>query len=94
MRTLYEGPEWEDSKRAVDPDAKRFDEAFRFISYNIAVGPRTNTTRFLTENHRILVSPLSYTSQLWVYFRIAPDDESCTLLWVQTRKHDVMLTVG
>jgi hypothetical protein len=93
-RTLYEGPEWEGSRQAVDPDVKRFDEAFRFIAYNIAVAPRVNTTPFLSDNYRILVSPLSYYVDLWVYFRIEPDDESCTLLWLQTRKHDLGLRAG
>lgn len=93
-RGLYEGPEWEQSRQAVEPDAKRWDKAFRFGSYNIAVEPRLNTTPFLSENHRILVIPITYYAELWVYFRIEPDDQNCTLLWVHRRQHDLGLRVG
>lgn len=93
-RTLYEGPEWEQSRQAVEPDVKRWDEAFRFASYNIAVEPRLNTTGFLSENHRIVVIPVSYHAELWVYFQIEADDHSCTLLWVHRREHDLGLRVG
>jgi hypothetical protein len=94
QRGIFEGPEWDESRRAIDPDPKRFDAGFRFAAYNISTEPRINTTRFLTEDHRILVFPISYYAQLWVYFRIESDDESCTLLWIHERKHDLSLRPG
>jgi hypothetical protein len=93
-RELVEGPEWDESRGQIDVNLTRFDEAFRWCAYHIAREPRLATTPFLSKNHRILVIPASYTSQLWVYFRIEPDDESCTLLWVQERKHDLGLRPG
>jgi hypothetical protein len=88
-RALYEGPEWDASRHAIDPDVKRFDEAFRFIAENISVEPRVNTTPFLSDEERILVSPISVYADLWIYFRTEPDDESCALLWVEKRTRDL-----
>jgi hypothetical protein len=93
-RGLFEGPEWDESRREIEPDPERFDAGFRFAAHNISTEPRTNTTPFLSESHRILVFPISYYGQLWVYFRIEPDDESCTLLWIEERKHDLELRPG
>lgn len=96
IRGLYEGAEWDASRQAVESGSgvRQFDDWFRFPSYNIAVAPKVNTTAFLGENHRILVIPVSYYRDLWVYFRIEPDDEACTLLWVQERKHGLELRAG
>jgi hypothetical protein len=87
-RTLIEGPEWDESRQTASLDLKRFDEAFRFIAENIAVAPRVNTTPFLSDNHRILVSPLSLYTDLWIYFRIESADQTCTLLWIEKRRHN------
>ncbi len=86
-RTLIEGPEWHESRRAVISDARRFDEAFRYWAYNIATEPRTNTTPFLTDDYRILISPISLEADLWIYFRMEPGDDACTLLWLQINRH-------
>ena len=93
-RGLIEGDEWEASRQKVDPDPERFDKGFRFAAYNISTEPRVNTTPFLSDDHRILRIPTSYYSELWIYFRIEPDDENCTLLWIQERKHDLGLRPG
>jgi hypothetical protein len=93
-RGLFEGPEWDQSRRNVEPDPKRFDDAFRWIADHIATEPRIWTTPFLSDNHRIMVCPISYTAELWIYFRIEPDDEDCTLLWIHTREHDIGLRAG
>jgi hypothetical protein len=87
-RTLIEGPEWDKSRHAVDRDVQRFDEAFRFIAYNISAAPKANSTQFLTSDHRVLISPVSLVADLWVYFRIEPDGEACTLLWIVKRTHN------
>jgi hypothetical protein len=91
---LFEGPQWDESRQAIDPDLKRFDEAFRFIEENISVEPRENTTPFLSDDHRILVSPIPGVAELWVYFRIEPDDDNCTLLWIESRGATLGFRIG
>lgn len=89
-RGIFEGSEWDACRQKIDPDLRRFDEAFRFAYYNIAVEPRINTTPFLSENHRILRVNFPGVAELWVYFRIEPDDNNCTLLWI----HSTLDTIG
>jgi hypothetical protein len=88
LRTLIEGPELDESRTAVEPDLQRWDEAFRWSAYQIAVAPRVGTTPFLSPDHRILRIPISIMAELWVFFRIEPDDDYCTLLWVERWQHN------
>jgi hypothetical protein len=83
-RTLYEGEQW-DPVGQTNLSAETFDEVFRFAAENIATAPTVNTTPFLTDRHRIMRLSLPNVVELWVYFRIEPDDESCTLLWMVAR---------
>lgn len=85
MRTLIDGPEWDASRaKAVIASARQWDDAFRAGAFNIAVEPYKNTTPFLSEQARILPLKFPLGIELAVYFRIADDDESCTLLWVES----------
>lgn len=93
-RKLLYGPEWRESREKLDPDVDRFEEAFRFMAENIATEPLTNSTPFLGEDHRILVGLIPGVAELWVYFRIEPDDESCTLLWIESRGGTLGFRVG
>ena len=92
-RGLFEGPEWEQSRLALSGggDIRRWDDGFRWIARHLATSPRTATTPFLSDDHRILRWRVSLTMELWVYFRIESDDESCTLLWIAERRHDLMV---
>jgi hypothetical protein len=83
IRTLIEGPEWAGSRRKLDPNIRRFDEAFRFAAWNIAVAPLVNTTPFLSQDHRILQLDFPGVADVFVYLRIEPNDDACTLLWVE-----------
>ena len=92
---LIEATEWDGSRNAVDPDAARFDEAFRFVAYNISTAPRINSTAFLDdEDHRVMVSKIPGVAELWIYFRIESDDNACTLLWIQARGGAIPYRVG
>jgi hypothetical protein len=94
-RELLEGPEWQASREKIDPDLARFDETFRFMAENISAEPRVNTTPFLDDDdHRILVGTVPGIAELWVYFRIAADDESCTLLWIESAGGAIGFRVG
>jgi hypothetical protein len=93
-RDVFEGPEWEESCRKIDPDVRRWDEAFRWTSFRIATEPRLGTTAFLTEDHRIVPLNLPGVAELYVYFRIESDDESCTLLWVASKGDTLAYRVG
>jgi hypothetical protein len=85
MRTLIEGLEWDASRaRAVIASPRQWDDSFRAASFNIAVEPYKNTTPFLSERARILPLEFPLGIDLAIYFRIADDDESCTLLWVES----------
>jgi hypothetical protein len=93
-RTLYEGPEWDASRRKIDPNLPRFEEAFRWAAYNIATEPLINSTAFLDDDHRVMVFPIPGVADLWIYFRIEPGDNSCTLLWVHSRGEQITFRVG
>jgi hypothetical protein len=83
IRTLIEADTWQPSL-AVLASPRRWDEAFRAAAYNIATKPYANTTPFLSNNHRILTVPIPGVVTLYVYFRVDPDDNTCTLLWVES----------
>jgi hypothetical protein len=93
-RTLYEGPEWDSCRKRVDPSITRFDEAFRWTAENIATAPVVNSTAFLSEDHRVIIMSFPGVAEVWIYFRIEPDDESCTLLWVESRGGQIPFRVG
>jgi hypothetical protein len=93
-RGLTEGDEWGESRKKLDPSAKRFDEAFLWFAEHIATKPRVNTTPFLDEDRRILIANLPGIAELWIYFRIEPDDDTCTLLWLGSRGPRILFRVG
>lgn len=83
MRTLIEAETWNPS-RAVLATPQQWDAAFRATAWNISTKPYVNTTPFLSENHRISTLVFPGVVRLYVYFRIEPDDNACTLLWVDS----------
>jgi hypothetical protein len=86
MRGIFEGPEWKPSRDKVWLYGEQaFDDAFRWVIWHIAVEPRVATTQFLSDDHRILRTSLPSVIEVWVYFRIEPGDENCTLLWMEGR---------
>jgi hypothetical protein len=93
-RGLYEDPSWQESRAKLDPSVRRFDEAFRFFTENISTEPYVNTTAFLGEDHRILVANFPGVAEVWVYFRVEPDDNNCTLLWLESRGPRLTFRVG
>jgi hypothetical protein len=85
LRGIFEGPEWGPSRLKIDHDQRRFDENFRWVVEHISRNPREATTPFLEDNHRIHRSWYPNVAELWVFFRIEPDDDNCTLLWMEGR---------
>jgi hypothetical protein len=85
-RGIFEADEWRDSLAAAGLSAQDWDERFRFAIENISVQPLENTTPFLDHEYRIIQVSLPNELIGWVYFRIEPDDENCTLLWIEVRR--------
>ena len=62
-----------------------WDEHFRFaVEENISEQPLVNTFSFLDVGHRLIQMQIPNWI-IWVFFRIEPDDEYCTLLWLEAR---------
>ncbi len=93
-RGVFEGDEWNASREKIDRDSPRFDEMLRWVLEHISRKPREATTPFCDEDHRIIVANLPGVADLWIYFRIEPDDNNCTLLWIESRGGQVGVRVG
>lgn len=85
-RGIYEGSEWSDSLAAANISTQDWDERFSFALHNISMRPLQNTTQFLEHHHRLMQVSLPNELIAWVYFRIEPDDENCTMLWIEARR--------
>jgi hypothetical protein len=85
-RGIFEGPDWAESLAKAKITPKDWDERFSFAIHNISVQPLQNTTAFTTEAHRLIQVSLPNELIGWVYFRIEPDDENCTLLWIEAKR--------
>src|SRR5438105_2980903 len=84
-RGIYEGDEWAESLAAAQITVEEWDLRFLWAIENISEQPLQNTWPFLEDSHRLI--QISRPNQMIadVYFRIEPDDENCTLLWVEAR---------
>jgi hypothetical protein len=85
-RGIFEGPEWAESLGRAGIPIPVWDQRFMWALENISEQPLQNTHAFLTDDYRLI--QISLPNQLlgWVYFRIEPDDENCTLLWIEVRQ--------
>ncbi len=85
LRGIYEGAEWAASLSGANISVEDWDHRFPWAQENISVQPLKNTFEFLDVAHRLI--QISFPNQMvgWVYFRIEPDDENCTLLWIEAR---------
>jgi hypothetical protein len=81
-RGIYEGEQWAASLAAANIPVQVWDERFRFATENISVQPLQNSTPFIDHPYRLLQVYLPNEMIAWVFFRIEPDDENCTLLWI------------
>ena len=93
-RGLFEGDEWDSCRRKLDPNLPRFDEVFRWMGEHISRKPREATTPFGDDDHRVMVALIPGVAELWIYFRIEPDDNNCTLLWIESKGDRVIFRVG
>jgi hypothetical protein len=84
-RGIFEGPEWDKSRKEIDPDIARFDEGFAWVVEHISTKPLEATYPFITAEYRIHRSWYPNVAEVWTYFRIEPDDDNCTLLWLVGR---------
>jgi hypothetical protein len=86
-RGVFEGPEWAASREAAGISVDQWDDRFRYaVDVNISYQPLQNTTPFGEETHRLLQVSLPNELIGMVYFRIEPDDNNCTLLWIEARR--------
>lgn len=85
-RGIFEGKEWATSLRKAGIRVKRWDEAFAWVNENVSVQPLQNSWPFLDDRHRVRQESIPNELLIWIYFRIEPDDENCTLLWIETRR--------
>jgi hypothetical protein len=85
-RGICEGPEWAESLAAAHISARDWDQRFLFAIENISVQPLANAHPFLEHSHRILQVSLPNEMIANVYFRIEPDDNNCTLLWIEAKR--------
>ena len=86
-RGIFEGPEWDPQLDKLGVTQAEWDEHFRFtIEANISVQPLENTYTFLGHEYRLIQGWIPNAWILWIYFRIEPDDENCTLLWLEPRQ--------
>ena len=84
-RGIFEGNEWDPQLMKLRLTQEEWDEHFRFsIEQNISVSPLVNTYSFLEDHYRLIQMQIPNWI-IWVYFRIEPDDENCTLLWLEAR---------
>jgi hypothetical protein len=86
-RGVFEGEQWAESLAEAGISVEEWDDRFRYaVDVNISYQPLQNTTQFLEENHRLL--QVSRPNELigMVYFRIEPDDNNCTLLWIEAKR--------
>ena len=85
-RGIFEGDEWTESLGRARIPVPVWDDRFLWAIENISVQPLENTTPFVEHATRMLQVFLPNELVGWVYFRIEPDDENCTLLWIEVRQ--------
>lgn len=85
-RGIFEGPEWVESLGKAGIPVAVWDERFAWAVENVSVQPLENTSAFASHELRLMQIYLPNSMIGWLYFRIEPDDENCTLLWVETRR--------
>lgn len=84
-RGIIEGDEWDPQLGKLRLTQGAWDEHFGFgVEANISVQPLVNTHAFLDDAHRLIQLQIPNWI-IWIYFRIEPDDENCTLLWLEAR---------
>jgi hypothetical protein len=85
-RGIFEGEEWAESLEAAGITPQMWDERFLFAIMNISEQPLQNSHPFLEHPYRLLQVSLPNELIGDVYFRIEPDDNNCTLLWIEARR--------
>ena len=86
-RGIYEGPQWAESLAAAQITVEEWDLVFLWgMESIISVQPLEGTHSFLDHEHRLIQFSQPNRMIAWVYFRIDPDDENCTLLWIEVRR--------
>jgi hypothetical protein len=84
-RGVFEGNEWAQSLADSGITSQMWDERFLFSIMNISERPLENTHPFLEHEYRLIQVSLPNALLGNVYFRIEPDDNNCTLLWIEAR---------
>lgn len=85
-RGIFEGPEWAESLGRAHIPIPVWDERFLWALEAISEQPLEGTHGFIEHGHRLIQVSLPNEFVGWVFFRIEPDDENCTLLWIEVRK--------
>jgi hypothetical protein len=84
-RTVAEGEDWAESLAAAKISAQDWDERFAWVVEHVSVQPLVDTFPFLEHRYRLMQIWLPNQMIGWLYFCIEPDDNHCTLLWVEVK---------
>lgn len=78
---IREAEGFEESKRAVEPDARRFDEVFRGVEQAISTRP-LEVSWEVDETDLRVISTAAYEDapNMWVYFRRLESESCCELV--------------
>jgi hypothetical protein len=85
-RGIFEGDQWAQSLADSKITPQIWDERFLFSIMNISQRPLENTHPFLEHPYRLIQVSLPNELLGNVYFRIEPDDNNCTLLWIEAKQ--------
>lgn len=84
-RSVIEGEEWAESLAKAKIDVKDWDGRLRWVVEHVSVQPLVDTFPFLEHPYRLMHIYLPNQMVGYIFFRIEPDDEHCTLLWVHAQ---------
>jgi hypothetical protein len=84
-RGIFEGAEFAGSLKAANISVPDWDLRLRWVTNHVSTQPLVDTTAFLTHPYRLMQIWFPNRMIGWLYFRIEPNDENCTLLWVQAK---------
>jgi hypothetical protein len=85
-RGIFESEEWAQSLEDAQITPQIWDDRFLFSIVNISEQPLENTHPFLEHRYRLIQVSLPNELIGDVYFRIEPDDNNCTLLWIEAKR--------
>lgn len=82
-RGLFEGPEWDEHRSHIEPNARRFDEQFAGIALSLSRDPFENSDRFWDDEGWRVMWTMDYPGapETWIYYHVE-DENNVELLWI------------